>query len=103
MSGEFYIALDAMGGDHAPKSVIAGANIARRRWPDIRFLLFGDEGRIAPLLKRMPRLQKLCSIRHTSDAVSNDEKPAVALRSGRQSSMRLAIDSVPDGRCRRAS
>lgn len=85
-----------MGGDHAPKSVIAGANIARRRWPDIRFLLFGDEGRIAPLLKRMPRLQKLCSIRHTSDAVSNDEKPAVALRSGRQSSMRLAIDSVRD-------
>ena len=85
-----------MGGDHAPKSVIAGANIARRRWPDIRFLLFGDEGRIAPLLKRMPRLQKVCSIRHTADAVSNDEKPAVALRSGRQSSMRLAIDSVRD-------
>ncbi|MDE0335949.1 MAG: hypothetical protein OXI64_13390, partial [Defluviicoccus sp.] len=43
------IALDAMGGDNAPRIVVRGANIARRRYPDVRFRLFGDERKIAPL------------------------------------------------------
>ena len=85
-----------MGGDHAPKSVLKGANIARRRWPEARFLLFGDEARLKPLLRRRPRLHKAISIHHTSAAVAPDEKPSVALRSGRDSSMRLAIDAVRD-------
>ena len=34
-----------MGGDNAPHIVVAGANIARQRYPDVRFLLFGDEAR----------------------------------------------------------
>ena len=37
------IALDAMGGDDAPQIVVAGANIARRRYPHVNFLLYGDE------------------------------------------------------------
>jgi glycerol-3-phosphate acyltransferase PlsX len=85
-----------MGGDNAPKSVLRGANIARRRWPEARFLLFGDEARIKPLVKRRPRLQKAIAIQHTTSAVAPDEKPSVALRSGRDSSMRLAIDAVRD-------
>ncbi|MHA1573525.1 MAG: phosphate acyltransferase PlsX, partial [Alphaproteobacteria bacterium] len=97
MSGNITIALDAMGGDHAPRSVLKGANIARRRWPDVRFLLVGNQVKLKPLLKRMPRLKKVCELLHTDTAVAADEKPAIALRSGRQSSMRLAIDAVRDG------
>jgi len=96
VSNQLTIALDAMGGDHAPKSVLKGANIARRRWPDVRFLLFGDEARLKPFLRRRPRLHKIVSINHTSAAIAPDEKPSVALRSGRDSSMRLAIDAVRD-------
>ena len=97
MSGRLTIALDAMGGDHAPKMVIAGANIAHRRFPEVHFLLFGDEARIAPLLDRNAALKPLCEIRHTPDFVANEDKPSVALRAGRRSSMRLAIDAAESG------
>jgi len=87
-----------MGGDHAPRSVLKGANIARRRWPEVNFLLVGDQAKLKPILKRMPRLRKVCDFIHTDSAIAADEKPAVALRSGRDSSMRLAIDTVRDGK-----
>jgi phosphate acyltransferase len=86
-----------MGGDHAPGMVINGANLSRLRFPDVDYLLFGDEHKLQPLLDRAPKLKPQCKIVHTPDAVSGDDKPAQALRSGRQSSMRLAIDSVRDG------
>jgi glycerol-3-phosphate acyltransferase PlsX len=91
------IALDAMGGDHAPQMVIKGARIASKRFPQARFLLFGDEHRLSPLLAKASKLAARCTVRHTSDVVPNDMKPSVALRQGRQSSMRLAIDAVRDG------
>jgi glycerol-3-phosphate acyltransferase PlsX len=91
------IALDAMGGDNAPAMVIAGADIARRRYPKVNFIFFGDEQRIKPLLEDRKALNAVASIRHTDSVVSGDAKPSVALRAGRQSSMRLAIDAVAAG------
>ena len=44
---EIVIALDAMGGDGAPDVVIRGANIARVRYPQLRFMFFGKESAIA--------------------------------------------------------
>ncbi len=87
-----------MGGDHAPDMVIAGADIARERHPDARFLLVGNRARIEPLLERHPALRAVSEIVHTEDYVASDAKPSVALRAGRKSSMRLAIDAVADGR-----
>ena len=86
-----------MGGDFAPRIVVKGANIARRRYPGIRFRLFGDERKIAPLLRRSPKLRNVISIEHTDEVVSADAKPSQALRQGKQSSMRLAINAVRDG------
>ncbi len=91
------VALDVMGGDHAPDMVIAGADLARRRYPKARFLCFGDEQRIVALLEKRKALRALISIRHTDSVVSGDAKPSVALRAGRNSSMRLAIDAVASG------
>ena len=51
------IALDAMGGDHAPEMVVRGADLARQRHPQVRFLLFGIESRLKPLLERSQRLK----------------------------------------------
>jgi len=98
MSEFFTIALDAMGGDHAPDMVVRGANLARKRFPDARFLFVGDEAKIRPLLDRLPRLAKISEIEHTEDVVGGEDKPSIALRTGRQSSMRLAINAVHDGR-----
>ncbi|MBT5374203.1 MAG: phosphate acyltransferase, partial [Rhodospirillaceae bacterium] len=58
------IALDAMGGDNAPDIVVRGAAVARERFPDVHFLLFGDESRLAPLLDAHSELKSCTSIRH---------------------------------------
>ncbi len=87
-----------MGGDHAPASVIGGAAILARQYPDVRFLLFGDEAAIKPLLAKQRGLAARCTIHHTPDSISMEDKPSVALRAGRNSSMRLAINAVAEGR-----
>src|SRR5437588_6265622 len=86
-----------MGGDRAPAMVLRGANIALERHPEARFLLFGDEAQIAPVLAKLPRLQRAATVRHTQEKVLDDAKPSQALRSGRHTSMRLAIDAVAEG------
>jgi phosphate acyltransferase len=98
VSARLTIALDAMGGDKAPEMVIAGVAIARERFPDVRYLVFGDARRVEPLISKRPGLKDAIELCHTDEAVAADAKPSVALRTGRQTSMRLAIDSVVDGR-----
>ncbi len=94
---EIRIALDAMGGDRAPEMVVAGAAIACAEHPNARFLMVGDEARIKPLLDRHPALAAVSTLLHTTEVVTNDAKPSVALRAGRQSSLRLAINAVHEG------
>ena len=93
------IALDAMGGDAAPEIVVDG----RRAWrwqqhPDLRFLLFGDAARLEPLLAA----NRSCRERATRARTRPTRSPAtpsprMALRQGRNTSMRLAINAVKDG------
>ena len=92
------IALDAMGGDHGPSVVVPGAALALAQHPDSTFILYGDQGRIEPLLAAHPRLKTACRLVHTDVAVRMDDKPSQALRYGRwKSSMWLAIDAVKKG------
>ena len=98
MSGPLTIALDAMGGDNAPSMVLKGAAVAARRFPDAHFMLFGDERRMTRVLKRLRRLRNRVTVHHTEDVVTNEDRPSLALRRGRRSSMRLAIDAVHEGR-----
>ncbi len=91
------IALDAMGGDNAPASVVDGAALMRSRCPNISYIFFGDETKIRPLLLKHPGLDKASKVVHTDTFIANEEKPAIALRNGRQSSMRLAINAVASG------
>jgi phosphate acyltransferase len=98
VNGTITIALDAMGGDRGPEIVLRGADLALERHPAVRFLLFGAEPQIAPLLAQLPRVAQVATLHHTSEMVQNDDKPSQALRAGRDTSMRLAIDAVADGR-----
>src|SRR6201995_5308462 len=86
-----------MGGDKAPDAVVKGAAIARERFPQIQFLLYGIESRLAPLVEKLPILKACATIRHTDNYITGDAKPSTALRQGRQSSMRLALDAVAAG------
>ena len=77
--------------------VIAGADMARARDADLRFLLFGDQTAVAPLVKTHPGLERQVEIVHTPDRVEPDAKPSQVLRHGRKSSMGLAIETVKEG------
>lgn len=91
------IALDAMGGDRAPDVVIDGAALALNWRPNLRFLIFGNRNIVEPIIKRHKNLGAASEFRHTEHLVKSTDKPSQALRQGRQSSMRLAIDSVAEG------
>ena len=93
----FHLAIDAMGGDRAPEVVIDGLEISAERHPDARFLLVGDEAKLTPLLARARRAAKVCALRHAPDVVASEMKPTAAIRQGRNSSMRYAIDAVAAG------
>jgi len=88
------IALDAMGGDRAPDAVLGGANAFAKKHSDVNFLLFGDENILNDKLSHYTQLQNQSQVCHAPDVVDDAEKPSAALRKGRHSSMRLAIDAV---------
>ena len=91
------IALDAMGGDDAPQIVVAGANIARRRYPHVSFSLYGDEQQIDKLISKQRGLRDYVEIHHTSEQVAADDKPSQVIRSGRNTSMWLCLEAVKKG------
>ena len=92
------ISLDAMGGDHGATVVVPGAALALERHPGLRFLMFGDEAVINPLLAAHPALKGAVEVRHTDVAIAMDEKPSQAIRTGRgKSSMWKAVQAVRDG------
>mgnify|MGYP002022093849 CR=1 FL=1 len=91
------LSIDAMGGDNAPNMVIEGIEVSLERYPQVKFLLFGDKEQLIPILDRHPIAAKASEIRHTDEAISNEQKVSSALRSGKKSSMRLAIDTVSTG------
>jgi phosphate acyltransferase len=89
------IALDAMGGDHGPGVVVAGAELALARCPESEFLFFGNSSLVGPLVAERPTLKSVARLVHAEVAVRMEDKPSQALRYGRRkSSMWLAIDAV---------
>lgn len=97
-SSSLVIAIDAMGGDNAPDSVIAGVKSAEQKHSDVRFLIFGDEAKVRPFMDKYRPDPNCYEFIHTPDYVASDEKPSAAVRSGRNSSLWLAIDAVKKGK-----
>ena len=92
------IAIDAMGGDDAPGSIVDGALVAARRL-QVGLLLVGDGQLIERELARHPGAGSLdLQILHTPDVVDMAEGAASAFRRKPRASIRLAAESVRDGR-----
>lgn len=98
MQRQITISVDAMGGDNAPKAVVGGLRRALPFQHNVRYLLHGRRSVLEPLLKRRSELRDRCEIVDCPDVVAMDEKPAQALRRGRNSSMWSAIDAVGQGK-----
>ena len=95
MSQTIRISLDLMGSDGGPELLVSGASAARSERPDIRYVLYGRESEVAPLLDRYPSVRDFSTFHHTDVAVLMDAKPSQALRAGRwKSSMWRAIEAV---------
>ncbi len=91
------IAVDVMGGDTGPSVMVAGAALARRQWPQLEFVLIGNEDAIRTQLAVHPELAN-AEIIHAPDVIAGDDKPTQAIRRTKTSSMGIAIDTVKRGR-----
>jgi glycerol-3-phosphate acyltransferase PlsX len=87
------IAVDAMGGDNAPQEIITGVKQARDLYPDIEFLIYGNEQSVLPLIKDETRLTFIAS----NDDIEMGEEPVRAIRKKKTSSIVLAANAVKDG------
>lgn len=87
------IAVDAMGGDHAPQAIIEGVMLAKKDFPDIEFLLYGKESEI----KKYVTDEKNIEIIHTDEKIASDDEPVKAIRRKKEASMVLAAQAVKNG------
>ncbi|CAM4250802.1 phosphate acyltransferase PlsX [Paenibacillus tarimensis] len=89
------IAIDAMGGDHAPAEIVKGAVQAAAEWKDTVIVLVGDRERIEPYLAG--QAQANLEIRHAAEQIGPDEEPVRAVRRKKDSSMVVAGKMVREG------
>ncbi len=93
------ISIDAMGGDHGTSTTIPASLDCLRNNPDLQLILVGDEQVLTPLLEQgLVEFKDRLSIQHASQCVAMDESPAKALKNKKDSSMRVAINLVREGR-----
>jgi glycerol-3-phosphate acyltransferase PlsX len=81
------IAIDAMGGDHAPKAIVEGALLAAKEWQDIEIILVGDSTQINSFMKEKP---SNITILHTDDVIEGEDEPVRAVRRKKNASMVVA-------------
>lgn len=91
------IAIDAMGGDHAPQSNIDGALAAAAEWKDVEIILVGDQAQIESLLNGQT-LPANVIIEHASEVINSDDEPVKAVRRKKDASMVVAGRMLKEGR-----
>jgi phosphate acyltransferase len=92
------IAVDAMGGDRGPQVCVPGAVAALASLPDVELLLVGRAEQLESEIGRLPAsARERLSIRAASQVVEMGETPRQAIRSKKDSSMRVALDLVARG------
>lgn len=88
-----------MGGDHGAPVVTAAALEVLKSNPDVQLILVGDQSRLEQELDKLGKAPNdRLLIQHASQVVAMDESPALALRNKKDSSMRVAINLVKEGR-----
>jgi phosphate acyltransferase len=93
------IAIDVMSGDHEPHEYLAGARNALADDPELRLVLVGDAALLNAAVAALPQAARArTQIVVSSQVVSMEEKPREAIRRKKDSSMRVAVDLVHQGR-----
>lgn len=89
------IAVDAMGGDHAPEEIVAGVLLAAAE-TDAEVILVGDEPRVRALLHG--ESARRITVQHAPETVPMEQHASQALRSADRTSLGIAISLVKEGR-----
>ncbi|ALV20953.1 MULTISPECIES: phosphate acyltransferase PlsX [Carnobacterium] len=84
------IAVDAMGGDNAPKAIVEGIVLAAKEFKDIEFILYGDEVAINQYLDGEANIK----IVHTDEKINSEDDPVRSIRRKKKASMVLAAQAV---------
>jgi glycerol-3-phosphate acyltransferase PlsX len=90
------LAVDAMGGDHAPAELVAGALRAFRKFPDFEVTLVGERAQIEAELEKLGEEPSAFKVRQASQAIGMDERPVAAVKDKPDSSIRQGIELVRD-------
>ncbi len=91
------ISVDAMGGDSGPAVVVAGIAKSANKNPKIGFILHGQESVLRKLVAKRRVLEGRVVFRDCPDVVKMEDKPSQVVRSGKQTSMWSALESVKNG------
>jgi len=103
MAAPVVLSIDAMSGDHGLEVAVDAAFACLREKDNLNLVLVGDEARLmAALALRKQAGHPRIEIRHASEVVEMDELPSKVLRGKKDSSMRVAINLVKEGRARAA-
>lgn len=96
---EMHIAIDTMGGEGGVNLTVPAALQALEKFPELLLTLVGDENQIGPLLPRQSLTSRYrLSVLNTPDAISDGQNPGNVLRSGKNSSMYLAVELLKKGK-----
>jgi phosphate acyltransferase len=99
MSDNPVIALDAMGGDFGPEVIVPAAARILKEKPNVSLILVGLQDQIKEQIKQHNlQLSDRLQIQHASEVVAMDESPALALRKKKDSSLRVVVNLVHEGR-----
>ncbi|MCL2052134.1 MAG: phosphate acyltransferase PlsX [Lachnospiraceae bacterium] len=93
------VALDAMGGDHAPGEIVKGAILAMNQNENIKICLAGDKGLIEKELSGQPYDKTRLEIIHATEVIETAEPPVMAIRTKKNSSIVLGLGLIKEGKC----
>jgi glycerol-3-phosphate acyltransferase PlsX len=93
------VAVDAMGGDHAPDEIVRGVALLSLEAPHIQTVLVGDGTAIGAVLAKVRHDPERIAVHHAADAVKMWERPADALAEHPQASVLVAAQLVAEGSC----
>jgi len=88
------LAIDAMGGDHAPNEIVLGVMDAIQEFNDLEITLIGDESKIKPVLTNPNNI----SIMHTTEMITSEDEPVRAVRKKKNASLVLMAKEVKEKR-----
>ena len=94
MTNMITIAVDAMGGDNAPKKIIDGIELFNRNQNNVFYKIFGDESKIKDNLKNKNINKEFLEIIHTNESIKGEDSALTAAKRGKNTSMWLTIDSL---------